>query len=544
VYVGLHALMSSFIIELFAITSQICFQRNSKFRIGRTSRQIRFDYQFIFYRNNYLCTKERNSFNEHVIGMCAKPVINVVLWLVFQSFNLVQARDISVTIHLRGVYESKISLLGRSDSRIFKTVTEVQVVLSGETTLIKVSKDLLPAEFVLRFDYKENESSSPYPSEKYIFISDQDLELWLNPMYCNNPDSTWFQKDERENRTYANFSEENGRRKEKFGLLQNFLMNYDDPGSEFYRQGILEYEKRRTSYNQWLTDRILTDKTLFVSQLYRLEYLPEIEWKGNETDRIRSLIDHYFDFMDFDSPLLIKMSELNKWMDNYVNLYGELSTTMALRDSLFPEAGRRAIEKARKGSPLVYGWMVDYFYRGFESNGILAGMKSLEPYLNDPNCLTSKRVEIMRRLEGMKTLLPGGKAPDISLKDTEAKPFNLYAMQTRCRYILVLFWSAGCSHCMELVDKLYPWQQKPEIQQKIDIVAVSLDETEAEIKLWKHKITELKGWKNLSETGGINSKAARDYFILSTPVMILLNAGTKDIIAFPNTIGELISAVK
>jgi hypothetical protein len=482
--------------------------------------------------------------NEQFIALIAKLVIPVFIWFLPLFHASAQIQDVTITVHLRGISESKISLLGQSGSKVFKPITEIEGVTDHDTSRILVAKEFLPGEFVLRFDYKEKESSSPYPSEKYIFVSGQDLELWLNPMYCNNPDSAWFQKDERENRTFADFSEENGRKKEKLSLLQNFLMNYDDPGSEFYRQGILEYEKRRTSYNKWLTDRILTDKTLFVSQLYRLEYLPEIEWNGKETDRIRSLIDHYFDFMDFDSPLLIKMSELNKWMDNYVNLFGELSTTMALRDSLFPEAGRRAIEKARKGSPLVYGWMVDYFYRGFESNGISAGMKILEPYLNDPNCLTSKRVEINRRLEGMKTLLPGGKAPDISLKDTEDNPFDLYAMETRCSYILILFWSAGCSHCMELVDKLYPWQQKSEMQQKIDIVAVSLDETEAEIKLWKHKITELKGWKNLSETGGINSKAARDYFILSTPVMILLNAGTKDIIAFPNTIGELISAVK
>ena len=300
----------------------------------------------------------------------------------------------------------------------------------------------------MRFDYKEKESSTPYPSEKYIFINDQDLELWISPIYCNNVDSTWFQKGERENATFVQFSKENGRQKEKLVLLQNFLMNYDDTESQFYQQGIQEYEQRRQSYNKWLTTRTLQDKALFVSRLYCFQYMPEISWNGDETYRIKNMINHYFDGMDFKDSLLIKTSDLNKWMDSYVNLDGQLSTTAALRDYLFPEAGITAIEKARQGHPLVYGWMVDYFYRGYETNGITAGMKILEPYMNDPNCLTSKRLEIARRLQGMETLVAGSRAPNIFMKDIDGNQFELNTLETQCKYILVLFWSAGCSHCV------------------------------------------------------------------------------------------------
>jgi hypothetical protein len=44
-------------------------------------------------------------------------------------------------------------------------------------------------------------------------------------------------------------------------------------------------------------------------------------------------------------------------------------------------------------------------------------MKVLEPYLNDPVCLTTKRMEFERRLKGMESLLVGSKAPDIRLID-------------------------------------------------------------------------------------------------------------------------------
>ena len=471
-------------------------------------------------------------------------IIGFLHYLV-SPFNLrAQAHDVGITIHLRGVYESKISLLSLSESRTFKPIEELNGIKNGETTKLTIPEEILPGEFVLRFDYKEKESSTPYPCEKYIFINDQDLELWVSPMKCNNADSTWFQKGERENAAFVEFSEENGRQKEKLGLLQNFLMNYDDTQSTFYQQGIKEFEHRRQSYNQWLTTQAQKDKALFVSTLYSFQYIPEISWEGTETDRITSLIKHYFDGIDFKDPLLIKTSYLNKWMDSYVNVYGQLATTAALRDSLFPLAGKNAIEKARQGHPLVYGWMVDYFYRGYETNGITAGMKILEPYMNDSNCLTSKRQEIARRLKGIETLVAGRQAPNIIMKDIDDNQFELNTLETQCSYILILFWSAGCSHCVETVNVLYPWSQQADVKQKINVVAISLDETETEIKSLKEKIAELKGWRHLRAPDGVRSKVAGDYYVLATPVMILLDAKTLKIVAIPDTLDELKNVLK
>jgi len=191
------------------------------------------------------------------------------------------------------------------------------------------------------------------------------LELWVSPIYCNNADSTYFQANERENSAFVRFSNENAKQKEQLGLLQTFLMHYDDTESKFYQQGIIEFEQRRQTFNQWVMDQMLKDKALFVSSLYGFQYVPQISWGGDESDRIKNLIAHYFDGIDFQNPNLLKTSDINKWMDNYVNLYGQLATTVALRDSLFSEAGRTAIEKAKQGHPLVYGWMVRLFLQRF-----------------------------------------------------------------------------------------------------------------------------------------------------------------------------------
>jgi len=480
----------------------------------------------------------------HFKNISKTPIIITLLWLVQAFHGTAQTHDASITIHLRGIYESKISLLSLDGNRTFKPILEVQGIKNGETSKLSVSKEYLPGEFVLRFDYKEKESSTPYPSEKPIFINDQEFELWVNPKYCNNADSTYFQKDENENTAFARFSKENGKKKEKLGVLQNFLMNYDDTESSFYQQGIQEYEQRRQSYNKWLNTRIQQDKALFVSTFYCFQYVPQIPWKGTETERIQNLITHYFDGMDFKNPLLTKTSDLNKWMDGYVNLFGQLSKTIALRDSLFPLAGKTAIEKTKQGHPLVYGWMVDYFYRGYETNSITAGMKILEPYLNDSNCLTSKRQEIARRLKGIETLVAGSQAPNIIMRDIDNNQFELNKIESKCTFILVLFWSAGCSHCVETVNTLYPWSQQTDVHQKIKVVAISLDETDTDIKSYKDKIPELRGWKHLHAADGVRSKAASDYYVLSTPVMVLIDVKTKEIVATPNTLNELMSAIQ
>jgi thiol-disulfide isomerase/thioredoxin len=468
----------------------------------------------------------------------------IALTILFPFCLLAQKKEVAITIHLNGVYESNITLLSSYGTTIFKPILKAMDIKDGDTTKWIIPEKYLPGQFVLRFDYKEKDTSAPYPSEKYIIIGKQDLELWADPMNINNPGKTWFQQGEKENETLNRFYDENSGRRKNLDLLQNFLMKYDATESLLYKEALKEFEQRRQNYNQWLTALSKQDKELFVSRFYQFQHIPKMDESRTEDDRIKNLIMHYFDGIDFKDSLILRVPDLRKWMDSYVNLYGQLSTTIALRDSLFPLAGKNAIEMAKKGNPLVYGWMVDYFYRGYESYGLDAGMKILEPYIDDPNCLTSKRMEINRRLKGIETLVAGSKAPEISIKDKEGATFTLSSYAPEKDYTLLLFWSAGCSHCIELIDKMYPWYQQTNVNRKLAVVAISLDETAQDIKAWELKKKELQGWKHLHVPDGVRSKVAGDYSVLSTPTMFLLDTKTKDIVATPNTLNDLRKVLK
>lgn len=475
-----------------------------------------------------------------------KRFLNVLIVIIFLSAGILHAQtnDRKVTVHLRGVYESKISILPLIGPNAFKTIVTADGLKNGGSATVSVSADELPAEFVLRFDYKDKVNSTPYPSEKRIFISDQDLELWINPPYCNNSDSAWFQKDEKENMAFLNFSVENGRRKEKLGLLQNFLMNYDDPKSKFYKLGIDEFETRRSEYNNWIGKQSELNKSLFVGHTFQFQYIPENDFEGNEAVRLQSMITHYFDGIDFKDQLLTHTTDLKGFMDAYVNIYGTLALTEALRDSLFTLAGQRAIDKASAGDPKVYGWMVDYFYKGYESFGIEPGMKMLQAHLENPNCLTTKRQQILKRVEGMTKLVPGALSPGFILKDADSNNFDFHAYKGTSKYKLLLFWSADCEHCMALVKSLSEWYNEAGNKDKISIIAVSLDDTDTEVEKWKKAIPTLAGWKHLRAKGGVNAAIANDYAILSTPVMFLVESQSNLIYGIPDGLDDLITLLR
>ena len=463
----------------------------------------------------------------------------ILFFCLFVSYKLRSSPDITIAIHLYGVIESSISIIPLSGTNAFKPIIELSSIKNGAITTINIPETFLPSEFVLRYDYKEKEASNSYPSEQHIFISSQNLELWVNPSYLHNSDSTHFQRGEKENEIFASFTKENIIKKEKLSVLQDFLMKYDVTKSDLYQQCIIEYEKRRSIYNKWVTEQAYNNKEYFVSNIFQFHVVPEMNWNGSEADRVQSLIYHYFDGIDFENPLILKTAELNKWMNSYVNIYGELSTTQKIRDSLFTLAGKTAIKQAQKGNPKVYGWMVDYFFNGYETNGISEGIKMLDTFMNDPNCQTAKKQSIEKRLNGIKTLKHGTITPDFQFKDSTGKIVNFHEFKTVSKYKLVLFWSADCGHCKELVNSLYPWYEQLSDKKLVSVFALSIDNTETEIQNWNNAISQLPTWIHHRCEGGVNSKEANDYFILSTPTMILVDSKTNKIISLPENIQDL-----
>ena len=444
-----------------------------------------------------------------------------------------------LTVHLEEVFSAKVSLTPFEGKKAIKPIDEVSDVKTGEIAVIKIPAQYLPGEFVLRLDYSTKEGDNPYPAERIIYINNQNIELSVNPPYINS-DKTKFSKGETENTVYTAFMEENSTKRMPLDLLRQFLLSYDRPESSFYTQGVEEFEQRRVEYNAWLSDQAKTYHELYVSSLFQFQYISAMEWIGSEDERVSQILKNYFEGIDFSDTRIIRSRELSRFMDGYMRLYGMRVISDESRDSLFTQAGSVACEKASQGDPKVYGWMVDYFYKGYETYNIEKGMAILRKHISNSNCLTSKRKEILKRLEGMTKLVPGALAPDFIISDNEGNNFEFHKWKGKARYKLLLFWSTTCESCHQLTKELMQWHNDPLNKENLDIVTVNLGETETEERMWENIIINLTGWKHLYAQGGVNSLVANDYAILSTPVMFLIESESNLIVSSPGNFEQLI----
>jgi len=72
------------------------------------------------------------------------PIAFTLLLGMLLSLNLhAQDDDVHIIIHLRGVYETNISLLGQTPAGTFKPVTEVPGLKNGQKATISVARDRL-----------------------------------------------------------------------------------------------------------------------------------------------------------------------------------------------------------------------------------------------------------------------------------------------------------------------------------------------------------------------------------------------------------------
>jgi thiol-disulfide isomerase/thioredoxin len=458
-------------------------------------------------------------------------------------------KDRRLIVHLQEVFDAKVSVIPFNGLKAVyaNPIGEAAGVKNGGTAMIKIPSEYLPGEFLLRLDYRAKETDPPYPAERSVFINTQDVELTVNPPYINNSDKTKFGAGETENTVYSAFVKENGAKRMPIDLLMQFLLSYDRPGSDLYAEAVKEFEQRRTEYNQWLSEQVKVHSNLYVSRLFQFQYIPVTAWAGKEKERPGQILKNYFDGVDLSDPLITRSRELFMFMDGYIRLWAMQATedrgqkiTKESRDALFTQAGRIACEKASKGHPSVYGWMVDYFYVGYESLGIKQGMAMLKEHINNPNCLTSKKQQITKRLAGMQKLAPGALAPDFVLRDNEGNNFEFHKRRGKAAYKLLLFWSLTCESCQQLVKGLARWYNEPVNKKKLDIVAVALEDTQADANRWQEETVGLLGWKHLYVKEGVNSPVANDYAILSTPAMFLIESKSNKIVSAPDDLEQLI----
>lgn len=437
-----------------------------------------------------------------------------------------------LTVQLRGVYDAKVSVSAYSKGKYQAPFSETPDVTG--TVQVSIPGECLPGQFLLRMDYRKKAEDQPYPAEFVFFMNNHDLELKLNPLNLR-PDSIDFGNDD-ENPVYYGFLKGNEERRQQLILLEQVLAGYDSPGSQFYKIAKEEFERRRVSYNKWISQQKVQYKGLFVNRLFAFHKVIPLRWDVPVEQQLKEQALHYFDEINLDDELLVKTQAFDDFLNSYVAMFGRHVRNEAERDSMFTQAGRIACSRAAQGHPKVYGWVVDYFYSGYETYAISSGMKMLEQHIKNPNCLTSKKQEIVRRLEGMEKLVEGAVAPSFEAELANGMQVRFNGISKDKTYGLLVFYESDCSHCKELLQGMKTWYEKPESSVWFDVISIAVDDDQEKWKKY-HQQQNYK-WTDVWAPGGINSKISNDYYILSTPVMYLVDKQMK-VLGMPKSVIEI-----
>lgn len=191
-----------------------------------------------------------------------------------------------------------------------------------------------------------------------------------------------------------------------------------------------------------------------------------------------------------------------------------------------PNSKRISIEKVilhlrelKSQSSVKYGEAVDFYYQKIASTGKNKWLEKLEEFSLDPDCPAKNRIKINETIQRIRTLQIGEKAPNIITEN-----FNLLHFKSNSNSLILLFYSPTCFHCTELLVDLIPYSEK----KQLTIIALQIDEE-------MNPFVFPKNWKCVKA----NADIRKNYGVISTPSLFIVNSKNLRINAIPENLSEL-----
>ncbi len=270
-----------------------------------------------------------------------------------------------------------------------------------------------------------------------------------------------------------------------------------------------EWYARLSAFNSEMTH--LSNRypgTVTSKVLVPLVQFPDISGKENPA---KYLDQHYFDGADFTDSRLFRVPEFSLKFIYYLNYFSD--TTESARIGFIKRTFGKAKDDAEIKSKIGIV-LYNLFTRLNKENYLMSYSKWIEL---QPWARTDLPV-IYSRLALVSKVLPGSKAPDIEAYDAYGKLRLMSDVNKVSKLTLVMFWSSGCSHCVEGMPRIKAMYKKYH-SSGLDIYAVSLEEVKNN---WISYLSQNPvEWTNVYI--GPNNIAADNYYVQATPSFALID---------------------
>ena len=249
---------------------------------------------------------------------------------------------------------------------------------------------------------------------------------------------------------------------------------------------------------------------------------------------ITQLDTHYFDFVDFNNPVLQRSKFLTERMLNYV--FGmsagneDESATYIKNIKTFNTKMKQAPTKIKKTLWTdLWEQMVDLKQETVANFIAENYLMDLAVNLNDQQLLSS--------LILYKDLAVGAKAPDfmIEIPQKDKKPSTklLSSLNAHTNYVIV-FWSSSCSHCLDEIPELHNFS-KTLAPKQLKVIAIALENKPDK---WNTLKRNFPNFLHVYGDGKWDNDIGNRYEVIATPTYFILDTN-KTIVAKPEDFGDL-----
>jgi len=249
---------------------------------------------------------------------------------------------------------------------------------------------------------------------------------------------------------------------------------------------------------------------------------------------IENLKQHYFDNVDFNDETLQSSNFLSERITNYVfgmtdENMDDLETYRSNIGNVFDAMKEAQLDIKVLLFTILWRQMVDL------------GLESTANYISDNYLLSlaekGNDKQLVSELKNFKNISIGTVAPDFSLEQTLGDittKTKLSSLNTANEYVIV-FWSSGCSHCLQEIPQLREFVKTQE-KGKLQVIAIGLEDTPVN---WNSLVVSYPEFIHVLGLGKWTNKLGILYNINSTPTYFVLDKDKK-IIAKPDNITELV----